>query len=85
MWHRNIFRMSAERAEALMASRRAREACVHFGVPYAARMLPLYRDEITRLKPGILPVGCLNQAWPGPVVVWYPEGNWINQEAIDER
>lgn len=85
MWHRNIFRMSASRAAELDVSQRALDRCRFFGVPYAAMLLPAYGDEVVRLRFARQPVGCLNQPWSGPVVVWYPDGDWINQGEHNEE
>lgn len=75
------FRMSYQDARDLPASVRARECCVFFGAPYAAISLGIYGSEVRRLghKNGLLPAGCLNQDWPGPMIVWYPEGDWLQR------
>jgi hypothetical protein len=83
-WHSTIFRIPYERAVDMEIARRAREACVRFGVPYAARVLPNYHPELGRLRQGDLPIGCLNQSWSGPLVVWYPEGDWFDINATKE-
>lgn len=79
---RQIIRIPHDRAMDMMISRHARECCMHFGVPYQARLLPLYRPEVRRLQAGDAPIGCLNQLWSGPLLVWYPDGNWM--EVSDE-
>lgn len=74
------FRMSHADACALPASVRAMECCAFFGVPYAARS-GYYGAEVRRLSGtnGQHTVGCLNQDWSGPMVVWYPEGDWLRR------
>jgi hypothetical protein len=63
------------------ASQRCAELTAHFGVPCALRSVwgTRYGWEHRRLRQGEMPIGCLNQPWTGPAVVWYPEGNWISE------
>lgn len=72
------FRMSGADAAATDVSMRARECCAHFQFPYQAVLLPGYRGEVTRLRRGAMEIGCLNQPWAGPLLVWYPEGDWVS-------
>jgi|694.fasta_scaffold01565_54 hypothetical protein len=61
------------------ASHRCAELTLHFGAPYALHDVwgTRYGWEHRRLGPSDLPLGCLNQPWIGPAVVWYPAGNWM--------
>ena len=72
------FRMSYEQAARTEVSKRAQEAAAFFRFPYQAIRLPLYGDEIARLRRGAMDIGCLNQPWAGPLLVWYPEGDWVS-------
>ena len=76
-----FFRIPHHRAADMEASRRALECCQHFGVPYQACVLPGYRPEVRRLRSGDMPIGYLNQDWPGPLLVWYPCGDWTQGES----
>lgn len=71
-----MFRIPYDRAEGMAVSRHAREMCGLFRFPYQAIVLPLYGSEVARLRKGAMPIGCVNQPWAGPLLVWYPEGNW---------
>lgn len=83
---RQIFRIPYERAADMSISRHARDCCRIFGVPYQACVPAGYRPEVRRLTASGMPIGCLNQTWSGPVLVWYPEGDWIyTKETSDER
>jgi hypothetical protein len=72
------FRMTYEEAARQPVSVRAQECCAHFGYPYQAIVVPNYRPEVARLRRGACEVGCLNQHWAGPLLVWYPEGDWVS-------
>lgn len=83
---RQIFRIPYERAADMHVSRTAQDRCRFFGVPYQACVLPGYGAEVRRLTRESMPIGCLNQAWSGPVLVWYPEGDWFyTKEMTDGR
>ena len=60
------------------SSVRAGELAAFFGCPYGFRRVHGVRRmlECFRIGSQDLPVGCLNQDWPGPALVWYPAGNW---------
>lgn len=77
---RLIIKIPHHRAADMEVSRRAMECCLHFGVPYQANVLPGYRPEVRRLGKGGMPIGCLNQTWTGPMLVWYPCGDWTQGE-----
>lgn len=84
-------RIPHDMATDMEVSRRAQEACRFFGAPYAAVVLSLYGPEIRRLSPyraarhAPLPIGCLNQEWSGPLLVWYPEGDWLTCNSRNEE
>jgi hypothetical protein len=62
------------------ASTQCVELAAFFGVPYALHKVwgTIYGWEHRRLQPSDLAIGCLNQPWAGPAVVWYPEGDWVS-------
>jgi hypothetical protein len=62
------------------ASERTRELACFFGVPCVLRSVwgTSSGFEHRRMQPEDIPVGCLNQPWVGPAVVWYPEGDWVS-------
>jgi hypothetical protein len=61
------------------SSLRAAELAQFFGCPYGFRRVHGVRSlfESYRIGPADLPIGCLNQDWSGPALVWYPAGNWM--------
>ncbi len=65
------------------SSLRAAELAQFFGCPDGFRRVHGVRRmfESYRIGQADPPVGCLNQNWSGPALVWYPEGNWMEVAA----
>jgi len=76
MQTRHIYHRSFAEGE---AAARCAELASFFGVPYALYAVwgNRYSWERRRLRQSDPPIGCLNQPWSGPAVVWYPAGNWM--------
>ena len=72
-----IHKMKCKDAAVAGISVHARECCEHFRLPYAARLLPYGRQEVSRVHKGMNMIGCLNQDSSLPLIVWYPDGNWL--------
>ena len=61
------------------SSLRAAELATFFGCPYGFRRVHGVHHlfECYQIGHATTPIGCLNQNWSGPALVWYPEGNWM--------
>lgn len=53
-----------------------RDRVQFFGCPYGVKSIA-YGTEVRRVGKTCAPIGCLHQHSELPMIVWYPEGNWM--------